>query len=54
MNVLGTLHLLEAVRKAGLDGPLPAERYELAQWLTIRANIDYHCLHGMAHFLDTQ
>jgi transposase len=23
--------------------PLPAERYELAQWRTVRANIDYHC-----------
>ena len=23
--------------------PLPPERYELAQWQTVRANIDYHC-----------
>jgi len=32
----------EAFEKPALR-PLPPERYELAQWQTVRANIDYHC-----------
>ncbi len=34
--------LFETLEKSALR-PLPAERYELAQWRTARANIDYHC-----------
>jgi transposase len=34
--------LFETLEKLALR-PLPAERYELAQWRTVRANIDYHC-----------
>ncbi len=34
--------LFETLEKSALR-PLPAERYELAQWRTVRANIDYHC-----------
>jgi transposase len=34
--------LFETLEKPALR-PLPAERYELAQWRTVRANIDYHC-----------
>jgi transposase len=32
----------ETLEKPALR-PLPPERYELAQWQTVRANIDYHC-----------
>jgi transposase len=34
--------LFETLDRPALQ-PLPAERYELAQWRTVRANIDYHC-----------
>jgi transposase len=34
--------LFEALDRPALQ-PLPAERYELAQWRTVRVNIDYHC-----------
>lgn len=34
--------LFETLDRPALQ-PLPAERYELAQWRTVRVNIDYHC-----------
>jgi len=33
--------LFETLDRPALQ-PLPAERYELAQWRTVRVNIDYH------------